>query len=170
VVDAGDETTGMSAFVDGLTEYEVVAGEEARLALTLLRCVGFLSRDDLATREGHAGPGLATPGAQCPGSHTFRFALAPRAAPPAAAALFAEARDFLSPPRVVAHAGGAADGPASRSLLEAGDDVVLSACVRSEDGAAAVLRVFNPGGEPARGGAVAPGRIAVVKVARRAAP
>ena len=39
------------------------------LGLTLLRCVGWLSRDDLSTRYKHAGPGLETPGAQCLGLH-----------------------------------------------------------------------------------------------------
>jgi hypothetical protein len=36
-----------------------------QIALTLLRCVGWLSRDDLSTRRGHAGPYMATPGASC---------------------------------------------------------------------------------------------------------
>src|SRR6185503_5271616 len=106
-VDAGDGRTGATLFSDGLMEYEVLAEAPPRVALTLLRCVGFLSRDDLATRPGgHAGPGLATPGAQCPGRHVFRFAFQPRGAPPSEAALHAAARDFLSPPRVVSPAGG----------------------------------------------------------------
>lgn len=48
------------------------------LGLTLLRGVGWLSRDDLPTRRFlNAGPTLATPAAQCPGPHVFRYALAP---------------------------------------------------------------------------------------------
>jgi alpha-mannosidase len=45
--------------------------------LTLLRCVGWLSRDDLHCREGRCGPGDATLEAQCPGRHTFRYSLIP---------------------------------------------------------------------------------------------
>jgi alpha-mannosidase len=46
--------------------------------LTLLRGVGWLSRDDFPTRRHrNAGPTLATPAAQCPGPHVFHYALAP---------------------------------------------------------------------------------------------
>jgi alpha-mannosidase len=50
----------------GLPEVEVFKNEagNAELALTLLRCIGWLSRDDLKTRKGHAGPmGISTPDA-----------------------------------------------------------------------------------------------------------
>jgi mannosylglycerate hydrolase len=46
------------------------------ILLTLLRCVGWLSRSDLATRRGGAGPELETPDAQEPGAHRFEFAVA----------------------------------------------------------------------------------------------
>jgi alpha-mannosidase len=59
----------------GLHEYEVLPGSPQDLALTLLRSVGWLSRDDLVTRAGHAGPEMATPGAQVPGGHRFRYSL-----------------------------------------------------------------------------------------------
>ncbi|MHC4859687.1 MAG: glycosyl hydrolase-related protein, partial [Planctomycetota bacterium] len=46
--------------------------------LTLLRCVGWLSRDDLPTRNHHgAGPMVPTPEAQCTGEHRFRYAVVP---------------------------------------------------------------------------------------------
>ncbi|MGH2410506.1 MAG: glycoside hydrolase family 38 C-terminal domain-containing protein, partial [Chloroflexota bacterium] len=62
----------------GLPEYEIAPNENggADLALTLLRCVGWLSRGDLPNRLGEAGPSLPTPAAQCPGPHTFAYALA----------------------------------------------------------------------------------------------
>jgi alpha-mannosidase len=65
----------------GLPEVEFVP-EESRttIALTLLRCVGWLSRDDLHCRKGHAGPALPTPEAQCTGRHTFHYSLIPFAA------------------------------------------------------------------------------------------
>ncbi len=46
----------------GLPEVELVDGNN--LALTLLRCVGWLSRSDIPERPMHAGPGEETPGAQ----------------------------------------------------------------------------------------------------------
>ena len=58
---------------------EVEARPEAdgtTMLLTLLRCVGWLSRSDLATRRGGAGPELETPDAQELGGHRFEFAVA----------------------------------------------------------------------------------------------
>ena len=46
----------------GLPEVELVDGQ--RLAVTLLRCVGWLSRSDYPERPIHAGPAEETPGAQ----------------------------------------------------------------------------------------------------------
>ncbi len=64
----------------GLPEVEVLhnAQGNAEIAITLLRCVGWLSRDDLSTRKGHAGPmGVATPAAQLDGKHTFEYSIIP---------------------------------------------------------------------------------------------
>jgi len=68
-------SVGMALFNRGLPEIEVVKGEEgAATALTLLRSVGAISRDDLSLRSGHAGPPIATPGAQCLGEQVCEFA------------------------------------------------------------------------------------------------
>ena len=72
-VDISDGNIGVALITDGLHEYEVIPGAPPELALTLLRSVGWLSRDDLSTRTGHAGPGLQTPGAQMPGVHRGRL-------------------------------------------------------------------------------------------------
>jgi alpha-mannosidase len=64
----------------GLPEVEVMKNDEGQteIALTLLRCVGWLSRDDLTTRKGHAGPmGVDTPDAQMLGKHTFHYSIIP---------------------------------------------------------------------------------------------
>ncbi len=74
-VDVSDSRGGVALIADGLHEYEVLPGAPQELALTLLRSVGWLSRDDLVTRTGHAGPGMETPGAQMPGQQRFRFSL-----------------------------------------------------------------------------------------------
>lgn len=148
-VDAGDSVSGMSLFAEGLTEYEVTDGPEPTLALTLLRSVGWLSREDLSTRHGNAGPSLPTPGAQCLGPHRFRFAARPRAAPPGESSLFKEARAFLAPPRLAGPAGREGTLPRLHSFLEATGEVVLSALKRADERDALILRVFNPGEAPA---------------------
>ena len=61
---------GMAVLLDGPFEYELLDGF---IAVTLLRCTGWLSRDDLANRPGHAGPPRSTPDAQMIGRHSFRI-------------------------------------------------------------------------------------------------
>src|SRR5205823_4613313 len=80
-VDLSNDTIGLGVLNRGLPEYEIVqegsAAEPMAVALTLLRCVEWLSRDDLSTRRGHAGPMEYTPEAQCLGEHIFQYALVP---------------------------------------------------------------------------------------------
>ena len=56
---------GLAVLAPGFFEYEHEAGGD--LLVTLLRCVGELSREDLPTRPGHAGWPTPAPGAQCRG-------------------------------------------------------------------------------------------------------
>lgn len=158
-VDAGDAKAGVSLLSEGLNEYEVTDDVAPRLALTLLRCVGWLSRDDLGTRHGNAGPALETPGAQCLESHRFGFALIPRNEPPSPQSLYASARGFLSPPRLAAPAGRSGRLPRRHTFfaVEGGEGVVLSALKRADDRQSLVLRLFNPGSTPATARVSMPG-------------
>jgi len=152
VVDAGETRTGATVIGTGLMVYESV-GEEPAIALTLIRAGGDLSRNDLATRpSGHAGPPIATPAAQCLGRHRFQMAFEPRGAARPAAALIASARAQNIPPRVVAARSHGGSAPLRRSFLRIdrlAGDVVLSALKQAEDRASLIVRLFNPGDEPA---------------------
>jgi mannosylglycerate hydrolase len=103
--------------------------------------VGWLSRDDLATRKGHAGPPLATPGAQCPGVHRFEYALS--LAPLEGCALVRAAQDYRFP--------FVAGPPVAelRSPLLVHGDAFFATLKGAEDGEGTVLRLYNPGREPA---------------------
>jgi alpha-mannosidase len=70
---------GLTIANRGLPEVEVLPGAHTEIAVTLLRCVGWLSRDDMPTRQGHAGPGFETPAAQMPGKWSFDYAIVPHA-------------------------------------------------------------------------------------------
>ena len=128
----------------GLPEYEVTPNDTGGtdLALTLLRCVGWLSRGDLSNRLGEAGPSLPTPAAQCLGVHTFVYALALtseswRTLPPIAHAFTTELH---------AHIGPCAEGelPPSASIVRVHPDtVVLSTLKGAENGDGAILRLYN---------------------------
>jgi 2-O-(6-phospho-alpha-D-mannosyl)-D-glycerate hydrolase len=132
---------GLVVLGKGLPEYE--ATEDGELALTLLRCVGWLSRDDLSTRHGAAGPKLPVPGAQCHGDHVLEYAV--ELGDPADAELLRRSQDYRfdfveGAPGVELEAPiGAIDG-----------DLVFSALKAAEDGEGAVLRVFDAG-EGSRG-------------------
>ncbi len=64
---------GLAAFHEGVFEYEVAGAE---LLITLVRCVGTISRERLATRPWPAGPGVATPEAQMIGTTAFSIGVA----------------------------------------------------------------------------------------------
>ena len=78
-VDVSDEEEGLMIANRGLPEVAVVRDEngDAEINLTLLRCVGWLSRDDLWNRVGHAGPPLLTPDAQELRPYIFDFCIIP---------------------------------------------------------------------------------------------
>jgi hypothetical protein len=131
---------GIAIAAEGLHEASLHRGaERADLAITCLRAVGWLSRDDLQTRGGGAGPRFQTPDAQCPGRHSFRYALIPVQNPQLDALRGAWA--LLAPPR-----GWCGEGPGMEGPLVTWDDqrIVISACKRSENGNAVVLRAYNP--------------------------
>jgi mannosylglycerate hydrolase len=147
LVDAGDGRAGATVIASGLMEYEILEAAPS-IALTLIRAVGDLSRNDLATRpSGHAGPPVATPGAQCHGVHRFEIAFEPHGGTPSATALLASARAHNLPPRIVAVRALSGNGPLTRSFVRVerrSGGVVLSALKHAEASASWIVRLFNP--------------------------
>jgi len=78
-VDVSDDHGGLMIANRGLPEVAVVRGEDGQavIDLTLLRSVGWLSRDDLWNRVGHAGPPIQTPDAQELRPYNFDFSIIP---------------------------------------------------------------------------------------------
>jgi 2-O-(6-phospho-alpha-D-mannosyl)-D-glycerate hydrolase len=76
-VTISDSNNSFTVMNKGLPEYEAIKGEQGEIefAITMLRSMGWLSRGDLATRKGNAGPSLYTPGAQCLGSQSCELAI-----------------------------------------------------------------------------------------------
>ena len=85
------------------------------ILLTLLRCVGWLSRSDLATRRGGAGPELETPDAQELGTHRFEFAVATFRGSYLESGSCKRVEAYTSPPRVFS--GRRDDRDAAADLL-----------------------------------------------------
>jgi alpha-mannosidase len=121
----------------GLPEYEASADG---LRLTLLRCVGTISRPGgMPTRPLAAGPDIATPDGQCRGRHVLEYALRFDGDGLSNAALVRASQDY----RTDFLRGDPFEPP-----LELGGDVVFSCLKEAEDGRGLVLRVFNPNPQP----------------------
>lgn len=75
--DLSSEKCGISVITKGIPEFEIINDSYYKMSLTLLRSVGWLSRDDLRTRGGGAGPAMPTPEAQCLGVNVFEYAIYP---------------------------------------------------------------------------------------------
>jgi alpha-mannosidase len=121
----------------GIPEYEA---SRKGLRLTLLRCVGTISRPaGLPTRPLAAGPEIATPDGQCRGRHAFEYSLRFDGDELSNAALLRASQDY----RTDFLRGDPFEPP-----LELGGDVVFSCLKPAEDGSGLVLRVFNPNRQP----------------------
>jgi alpha-mannosidase len=121
----------------GLPEYE--ASSEG-LRLTLLRCVGTISRPaGLPTRPLAAGPEIATPDGQCRGRHVLEYALRFDGDGLSNAALVRASQDYRT---------DFLHGDPFVPPLELGGDVVFSCLKQGDDGSGLVLRVFNPNPHP----------------------
>ncbi len=147
-VAVSDGDRGLAIFNHGLPEYEAIPGEAGvDVAITLLRCVGWLSREDLRTRPQAAGPSLSTPGAQCPGHHTFELAFLPFAGAWDEGDTFEQAQRFDAAPEV----WPAAEVSAARSWMALTAPLELTALKRAENRESLIARIFNPATHPVHG-------------------
>ncbi len=75
-IHAGGADHGVSVSAESTNEFESVDQDgQTVVRLTLLRCVGWLSRPDLYSRKGNGGWNLPTPGAQCSGLYRFEYSV-----------------------------------------------------------------------------------------------
>jgi alpha-mannosidase len=139
-----DGRRAMTVANRGCAEAEAVPEPDGTtsLAVTLLRAVGWLSRDDLASRPGHAGPALATPGAQAQGPH--RCELSVRLHDDGDPWRVVEAHRFAAPPLLFAGASeaGGAVGDGAR-LLEVDDPEVVVSALEPRRGGRPEIRLYN---------------------------
>jgi mannosylglycerate hydrolase len=150
---------GLTIAHEGLLEYELVdlapadgpgdtSTEAAHtLAITLLRCTGWLSRGPMAYRPLPAGPEVETPGAQLQGPHELRWAVHVE---PAAGSEpldpYSLVEDAFVPFVVTRSNGGGGELPTRHAVLDVRGAQVSAVLHR---GARTEVRVFNPTAEPA---------------------
>jgi len=143
-----DGKSGLTVANRGLTEVEVLKNSSgnAEIAVTFLRCVGWLSRDDFSTRKGHAGPFLETPGAQMQDSCSFDYSIIPHAGNWQNA--FAQAYAFETPMRIACTSLHGGTLPISGSLVKVEPATfVVSAIKQCENGNGWLVRGYNITGE-----------------------
>ncbi|HDJ97310.1 MAG TPA: hypothetical protein ENG54_02470 [Thermofilum sp.] len=141
-IDNGE--AGVTVANKGLPEYEVRNEEQgAAIYVTLLRAVGWLSRGDLVTRRGHAGPPIPTPDAQCKRKMTFELSIIPHKGDWKASKSYVEAGNFTAPLLAVYAPLNHGDAPATLSVAMLDPPLIVTALKKGEDGEWSILRFYN---------------------------
>jgi alpha-mannosidase len=114
------------------------------LSLTLLRAVGWLSRDDFETRRcANAGPTVATPDAQCLGEHVFQYAVVPYGGDYLTADITGRSQRFRVPPLTIQ---GVEDGHMTGGVglvEQATRSTCLTAIKRCDERGTLLVRLYN---------------------------
>jgi alpha-mannosidase len=126
---------GVAVLHEGVFEYEVT---DRALAVSLLRCVGTISRDVLATRPYQAGPPTSTPDAQMIGETVFTLGIRPQASPET---LLTDHERFALPLAEAVAVGGG-DLASTGTFRSIEGDAMLSSIRRV--GGSLQARVWNP--------------------------
>ena len=146
-VDVNNVKHGLMVSTRGLPEYEVKSNGE--IYITLLRCVGWLSRNDLQTRKVGAGPSIETPGAQCIGDHKFEYSIIPHKGGWENAYLLAHQFDNSIKTIPIGYSEG--ELPRSFSFFELSGPLVNSSIKKCEKSGDLILRFYNPGNKKVKG-------------------
>ncbi|RTO41265.1 mannosylglycerate hydrolase [Enterobacter hormaechei] len=151
-----ERRNGMALFTEGLREFEVTGERQKTFALTLLRGVGVLGKEDLLLRPGRpSGIKMPVPDSQMRGQLTCRFSLFSFNGTLVSAGVAQQTKSWLTPvhcynkiPWDAMKLNRASfTTPCSYSLLTlAPNGCVLSALKKAEDRDEMILRLYNPSG------------------------
>jgi len=144
-VSVSSKKRGLTVATRGLLEFEILDDSDETIALTLVRSVGWLSKSNLTTRNGGAGPYLETPGAQCQGLQMSEFSITPHTDNWRVAGVHRTVDEYLNP--LVARFIPPGDEEECDYQLEGinveEEDIMLSAFKQSENSQYLVLRFWN---------------------------
>ena len=143
-VNINDGEYGLAVLNLGLPEYEIIPDNNT-IALTLLRCVGWLSRGDLVYRKEEAGPPLTTPEAQCLGEYVFSYALIPHQGNWGDVRISQKTRQYKTKILTQQLKNQSGNLPSSFSFIQLeGKYLEISAIKKNEFEDKLVIRVYNP--------------------------
>ena len=145
---------GIAVFSEGLREFEVIGEENKTFAITLLRGVGLLGKEDLLLRPGRpSGIKMPVSDSQLRGSFSCRLSLFSYIGTPVTAGVAQQARAWLTPVQCYNNIPWDAmklnkakfNVPESYSLLKMPPvGCLISALKKAEDRQELILRLFNP--------------------------
>ena len=145
---------GIAVFSEGLREFEVIGEENKTFAITLLRGVGLLGKEDLLLRPGRpSGIKMPVSDSQLRGSFSCRLSLFSYIGTPVTAGVAQQARAWLTPVQCYNKIPWDAmklnkakfNVPESYSLLKMPPvGCLISALKKAEDRQELILRLFNP--------------------------
>jgi alpha-mannosidase len=148
-VDASDGKRGLAILNDGLKAYIADEDPARTVRMTLLRC--FPLRIIATSRM--IDYSQTDKGSQCPGRHTFRYALMPHKGGWAEGNVWNAATQFTTPLRAC-QVGPTKHGtePLAKSFLELkAEGLHVSAVKESESGEGWIVRLFNSAGRQRKG-------------------
>ncbi len=167
-IDAG----GLAILLDHLAEYELT-DDGRELAITVLRSIGLISRNDNPYRQDPAGPAIAIPNAQMRGPWRMAFALYPHAGGWADGGVARAAERYRH--ALLAWSGGGGveaawppEGAGEDALRLDGDQVALTS-LRRRDGGWLEVRIVNLAADR-RGASLGPGVLEAREVDLRGTP
>ncbi|OFX13568.1 MAG: hypothetical protein A2Z18_08930 [Armatimonadetes bacterium RBG_16_58_9] len=135
---------GIAVINQGLPEYEIIMEEPYTFAHTLLRCVGWLSRDDYMERPYNAGPTAPAPDAQCQGKHVFKYAVLPYMANWRKSKVWQMAHQYNATPRCLLTDIHKGELPSEQSFVSVSPaNVIVTAVKKAEKSDALIVRFLN---------------------------
>ncbi|WP_319370868.1 mannosylglycerate hydrolase [uncultured Ilyobacter sp.] len=144
---------GLSVLTNGLREYEIIGEGYDTLAITLMRGIGVLGKEELYYRPGRpSGIKLPTPDSQMLGKQTYEFSIYTHKGSTLDGETFKAAKDYTTSYDVYNKIPYDAmklnledvKTPVNYSLFEAEGKAGLSVVKISEDNEYLVVRIFNP--------------------------
>jgi mannosylglycerate hydrolase len=133
-------TSGVTIVNEGLPEYEIL--KDSTIAVTLLRSIGRLNKNNLMTRWRMAGPDLETPEAQCLGKNSFSYSVILHKK--SWENSYISAHQFNYPLFAKSVNRNSGESPAVLSFAEIKPrDLILSAFKQSGDKSGYILRFYN---------------------------
>jgi Alpha-mannosidase len=153
--EVNDGKIGLTVANRGLPEFEVYhENGQSVIAVTLLRCVGQISRQYIKTRKAPGGWNESAPEGQCIGTWDFEYSIIPHAGTWQKSETFVTAHEYNVPMKAiqVPVSGDGGELPPSSSMVHFENrQFILSAFKKCENSEEYILRFYNSTDESVNG-------------------